>query len=181
MNYTRQEIPYINYVRDVKEAQIYILVTDQNTASGGEMFTYTTHGQDEFSGMDDTLTYTTNPDQTSTEIREKRTDMLKMGLMRYVAKTPLFNEIKISQNEDLVEEVVIDRWNHWVFEISTEPRIESEEANKELDLRNCLEISRITSEFKLEMEMDHFYNREKFIKYANTDSTETMVYSTSSA
>ena len=41
MNFTRQQIPYINYVRDVKEAQVYILVTDQNTASGGEKFTYT--------------------------------------------------------------------------------------------------------------------------------------------
>ncbi|MFO7621559.1 MAG: hypothetical protein R6W81_09890, partial [Bacteroidales bacterium] len=35
MNYTRQEIPYVNYVRDVKEAQVFVLVTDQNAASGG--------------------------------------------------------------------------------------------------------------------------------------------------
>ncbi len=36
MNYTRQEIPYINYVRDVKEAEVYILVTRQDAGSGGE-------------------------------------------------------------------------------------------------------------------------------------------------
>jgi len=180
MNYTRQEIPYINYVRDVKEAQVFILVTDQNTASGGEQFTFTFHGQGDFSGMDDTLTYTTNPDQTGTEIRKKRTDMLKMGLMRYVAKTPLFNEIEIKHNEDLEEEEVIDRWNYWVFEISTEPEFESEEENKELDLRNSLNISRVTPESKLELEMDHFFNREKFIEFVNTDSVETTTYSTSS-
>lgn len=180
MNYTRQEIPYINYVRDVKEAQVYILVTDQNTASGGEQFTFTFHGQGNFSGMDDTLTYTTNPDQTSTEIRQKRTDMLKMGLMRYVARTPLFNEIEITHNEDLEEEEVTDRWNYWVFEISTEPQFESEEENKELDLRNSLNISRVTPESKLELEMDHFFNREKFIEFVNTDSAETTTYLTSS-
>ena len=122
MNYTRQEIPYINYVRDVREAQVFILVTSQNAGSGGEQFTFTFQGQGDFKGMNDTLTYTTSPDQTSTEIREKRTNMLKMGLMRYVARTPLFNEIEISHNKDLEDEEVIDRWNYWVFEISTEPQ-----------------------------------------------------------
>ena len=35
MNYIRLEIPYINYVRDVREAQVYILETDQDAGSGG--------------------------------------------------------------------------------------------------------------------------------------------------
>ncbi len=109
MNYTRQEIPYINYVRDVKEAEVYILVTEQSAGSGGEHFTFTFQGQGKFQGLDDTLTYTTSPDQTNTIIREKRTNMLKMGLMRYVAKTPLFNEIDISHTGNLEDQEVIDR------------------------------------------------------------------------
>jgi len=180
MNYTRQEIPYINYVRDVREAQVFILVTEQNAASGGEQLTFTFQGQGEFKGMNDTLTYTTNPDQTDTEIREKRTDMLKMGLMRYVARTPLFNEIEISHNQELESEEVIDRWNYWVFEISTEPQFEAEEEQKELGLRNSINISRVTPDLKLEIELDHFFDREKFIEFVNTDSAETTTYSTSS-
>jgi len=34
-NYIREEIPYVNYVRDVKEAQLYILETRETTGSGG--------------------------------------------------------------------------------------------------------------------------------------------------
>ena len=180
MNYTRQQIPYINYVRDVREAQVFILVTQQNAGSGGEQFTFTFQGQGEFKGMNDTLTYTTSPDHTRTEIREKRTNMLKMGLMRYVARTPLFNEIEISHNKELENEEVIDRWNYWVFEISTEPQFASEEEQKELGLRNSINISRVTPELKLEIEMDHFFDLEKFIEYVNTDSAETTTYSTSS-
>ena len=30
INYIRQEIPYVNYVRDTKEAQVYLLITEQN-------------------------------------------------------------------------------------------------------------------------------------------------------
>lgn len=179
MNYTRQEIPYINYVRDVREAEVFILVTDQDAGSGGEQFTFTFQGQGKFKGLNDTLIFTSSPDQTSTIIREKRTNMLKMGLMRYVAKTPLFNEIEINHNKDLESEEVIDRWNNWVFELSTEPQYESEETNKQLELRNSINVSKITPDIKLEIEMDHFFNREKFIENVNTDSASTSTYTTS--
>ena len=179
MNYTRQEIPYINYVRDVHDAQVVILVSDQNTGSGGRQYTYTFHGQHDFTGMDDTLTYTSSPDQTGTLIRQKRTDLLKMGLMRYVAKTPLFNEIEITHNKELEAEDVKDRWNNWVFELSTEPQFETEEAQKQLDLRNSINISKVTPDIKLEIEMDHFYQREKFIENVNTDSASTSTYPSS--
>src|SRR4030043_1822192 len=154
MNYTRQEIPYINYVRDIHDAQVVILVSAQDAGSGGEQYTYTFHGQLDFRGMDDTLSYTSSPDQTSTIIRQKRTDLLKMGLMRYVARTPLFNEIEIRHNRELESEEVTDRWNYWVFELSTEPDYELEEAIKRLELRNSINISKITPEIKLEIEMD---------------------------
>jgi hypothetical protein len=179
MNYTRQEIPYINYVRDVREAEVYILVTNQDAGSGGEQFTFTFQGQGKFKGLNDTLTFTSSPDQTSTVIREKRTNMLKMGLMRYVAKTPLFHEIDISHNKELESQEVIDRWNYWVFELSTEPQYESEEASKRLELRNSVNISKITPDIKLEIEMDHFFNREKFIENVNTDTAITSTYTTS--
>lgn len=178
MNYTRQEIPYINYVRDVKEAQVFILVTDQNAGNGGRQYTYTFQGQGDFEGMDDTLTYSTSPDQSTTLIREKRTNMLKMGLMRYVARTPLVNEIEITHNRELESEEVIDNWNYWVFQLSTEPRFDSEEANKQLNFRNSVNISRVTPVMKLEIGMDQSYNRRKVIENAGTDSEETSIYIT---
>lgn len=179
MNYTRQQIPYINYVRDVREAEVYILVSRQDAGSGGRQFTFTFLGQGKYKGLNDTLTYTSSPDQTNTIIREKRTNMLKMGLMRYVAKTPLFHEIEITHNRELESEEVIDKWNYWVFELSTEPQFQSEEASKQLELRNSINISKVTPDMKLEIEMDHFFNREKFIENVNTDSSSTSTYTTS--
>lgn len=179
MNYTRQQIPYINYVRDVKEAQVYVLVTNQDAGSGGTQFTITFQGQGEFKGMNDTLVYTSNPDETNTIIREKKTNLMKMGLMRYVARTPVFSEIEITHNAGLEQEQVVDKWNNWVFELSTEPVFESEEANKQVFLRNSINISKVTEDIKLQIEMDQFYSREKFIEYVNTDSAETETYITS--
>jgi hypothetical protein len=180
MNYIRQEIPYINYVRDVKEAEVYLLITTQEAGGGGRQYTLLFQGQGKYLGKDDTLTYTSSADETSSVLRERRTKIMKMGLMRYVAKTPVFNEIEIDHNTDLVEEEVVDRWNNWVFEISVEPVFQAEETNKELDLQTSLNINKITDRFKLEIEMDNFYNREKFVEYPNTDSVETSTFIKSS-
>jgi hypothetical protein len=179
MNYTRENIPYVNYVRDVKEAQVYVLVTTQDAGSGGTRYTLTFQGQGIYKGMNDTLVYSSNPDETSTIKREKKTNLMKMGLMRYVARTPLFGEIEILHNSELIKEEVVDRWNYWVFELSTEPVFQAEEANKQLELRNSVNISKVTEEVKLQIELDHFYNREKFIEFANTDSAVTETYITS--
>ncbi|MFN2313277.1 MAG: hypothetical protein ABR531_02380, partial [Bacteroidales bacterium] len=98
MSYTRQEIPWVNYVRQVQDAQVYVLVTRQNSGNGGTMYTYIFHGMDKFAGMNDTLTYTSNPQNTSVEIREKRTNLLKAGLLRFASRTSAINEIEISHS-----------------------------------------------------------------------------------
>ena len=103
MNYTREQISFVNFVRDVKEAQVYILVTQQNAGSGGSQFTFSYQGLETFKGMNDTLVYTSSPDETSPIVRQKKTNMLQMGLMKYVARTPLFNEIEIKHNSGEME------------------------------------------------------------------------------
>jgi hypothetical protein len=167
INYIRQEIPYVNYVRDTKEAQVYLLITEQNAGSGGLQYTYKFQGQGIFQGMNDTLTFTSNPDETGPIIREKKTSLMKMGLMRYVAKTPLFDEIKIGHNRELKTEEVTDKWNNWVVELQTSPWFNAEETYRTLNLHNSVEISRITPELKLEIQADQSFNRQRFVEETN--------------
>lgn len=164
MSYTRQEIPWVNYVRQVQDAQVYVLVTRQNSGNGGNMYTYIFHGMDKFAGMDDTLTFTSNPQNTSVEIREKRTNILKAGLIRFASRTPAINEIDISHSNAMEQEEVIDRWRNWVFEIETSPQYNSEEHYKRLMLENSLRISKVTPDIKLEIEIDQRYIKQRFIE-----------------
>jgi hypothetical protein len=171
MNYTREQITFVNFVRDVKEAQVYILVTQQNAGSGGSQFTFSFQGLGIFQGMNDTLVYTSNPDETSAIVREKKTNMMQLGLMKYVARTPLASEIEIRHNAELEQEQVIDRWNNWVFSISTEPQYQSEESNKQLDLRNSFNITKVTPDIKVEIEMDQNYSQRRVIDDEGGDTT----------
>jgi hypothetical protein len=171
INYTRQQINFVNFVRDVREAQVFILITQQNAGSGGTQFTFTYQGLDIFNGMNDTLVYTSNPDETSTIVREKKTNMLKLGLMKYVARTPLFNQIEIINNSELEREQVVDKWNNWVFTLSTEPQFRSEESDKQLNLRNGINITKVTPDIKLELELDQSYSRRRVIEEEGEDTT----------
>jgi len=170
MNYTRQEIPYVNYVRDFREAQVYVNVTTQAAGNGGNLYTYTFTGQRDFTGMNDTLTLSTSPDMTGPVVREKRTNILKMGLMRYIARTPLVNEIRISHNPALEAEPVADNWNNWVFEISSSPRLEAEETAKRFQIWNSINVSKITPDIKFEVDLDQSTNKRRFID-EETDTT----------
>jgi len=169
MNYTRQEIPYVNYVRDVKEAQVYVLVTNQNAGSGGMQYTYTFEGMGEFKGMGDTLVYTSNPDETTSIVREKRTKLLKMGLMRYVARTPLFNEVNITNSPTRsAPPQVVDNWNNWVFSLSTTPRYNGEASYNSLTMRNSIDITKVTPDIKIEIGFEQSFTNTKYIRSTGT-------------
>ncbi|MBN1388408.1 MAG: hypothetical protein JW965_08185 [Bacteroidales bacterium] len=168
MDYIRREIPYVNYVRDVKEAQVYVLRTTQSTGSGGTEYTFTYVGQEEFEGMNDTLIYHSNPDDTSDRTREGTTKMLSMGLMRYVARTPLFNELEIKHLGISEEDEVIDKWNYWVFELEFDPEFELEESLKSINWDNSISASRITHALKYEFRADM---RFRETKYSYEDTT----------
>ncbi len=171
MNYTRQQIPYVNFVRDVKEAQVFILITQQNAGSGGTQYTLTFQGLGIYNGMNDTLVYTSSPDETSTIVREKKNNMLQMGLMKYVARTPVFNEIEINYNSELEQEQVVDKWNNWVFSLGTEPQFQAEESDRQLQLRNSFNITKVTPDMKLELELDQNYSRRRVIEEDDFDTT----------
>lgn len=182
LDYIRREIPYVNFVRDVKEAQLYVLMTSQVAGNGGEEYTFSFEGQRDFSGMNDTLRFVTRPDDTDDLIRRRQLKTLKMGLMRYVAHTPLAREISISHSEELGEEEVTDRWNNWLFELRFSPFMEGEETYKELSLFNSLRVTRVTEDWKLDFDFDHHYERiaytyedTSYAAFRNSEDLENLV------
>jgi hypothetical protein len=161
-DYIRKEIPYINYVRDIKDAGVYIISTYQRTGSGGGEFTYFLVGQNENAGMRDTISFVTSPDETQDEIRIKEVRTLKMGLMRYVAKTPLSKYMNISFSEPLSETVSSDKWNSWVFRSSLNGYFNGEQTYKSTYLNGNITANRVTKDWKINLKAAYNYNIEKF-------------------
>jgi len=162
-DYVRKEIPYVNYVRDIKDAGVYIISTSQRTGSGGYEYTYFLVGQHEFQGMRDTISFVTTPDETTEGRRQKEVNTLKMGLMRYVSKTPLAKYMRISFSEPLSETVSSDKWNSWVFKGSFNGYLNGRKTYNSNYLSGNISGSRITEDWKINVNARYYTNNSKYI------------------
>jgi len=161
-DYVRKEIPYVNYVRDIKDAGLYIISTTQMTGSGGREFTYFFIGHNENQGMRDTLKFTSSPDETSELIRENEVRTLKLGLIRYVARTPLARFLKISFSEPLAQTVTTDKWNSWVFKTSVSGYASGEKSYRSSYLNGSFSANRVTEKLKSSVSLRYSYSSDKY-------------------
>jgi hypothetical protein len=175
-DYVRKEIPYVNYVRDIKDAGVYIISTYQRTGSGGWEYTYFLVGQNEYAGMRDTISFVTSPDETDDETRIKSVRTLKMGLMRYVAKTPLSKYMNINFSEPLSETVSTDKWNSWVFKTSIYSFLQGEKTYSDTYISGNISASRITRDWKINISGNLNQDDQKYI----IDDTTTITGTNSS-
>jgi hypothetical protein len=162
--YFRKEITFVNYVRETKEAELYILITSKNTGSGGNEYSFFFNGQGHFSSMADTLKMTSNFNSTSDEIREMMLQTLKLGLMRYVARTPVGQNMKVSlkNEEEIKEQIVEDRWKSWVFSANNSVYLNGQKSYQSFNLTGSFYATRITPDWKLRFNLNASYYEQKF-------------------
>ena len=162
-DYIREEITFVNFMRDRKDAQVHILVTSQRTASGGREYTLAFIGQQEFTGKNDTLTYVSNEQDTDNIVRSGMVRTLKLGLASYAAKTPLADHLNLSFARKVSPTAVEDRWDSWVFRLSTNPRFSGEESRNSIDLNGSVSADRITEALKIRLSLRGDYEEENFV------------------
>jgi hypothetical protein len=167
-DYLRREIPYVNYVRDIRDAGVYIISTSQRTGSGGAEYTFFLVGQHEFAGMRDTISFVTTPDETTEGYRTKEVNTLKMGLMRYVAKTPLSKYMNITFTEPLSQTVSTDIWNSWVFKGSLSGYLSGQKTYKYSYFSGNVSAARITEDWKINLNVRYYKNTSRYIIDDNT-------------
>ena len=158
----KREITFINYVRDIKEAQLVIITTGQQTGSGGRHTIFFLEGQLDLVGMNDTITYTSSPDDTEDKRRDGEVRTLKMGLMRYILKTPLAEHIEIQFTEPIADQVSTDKWNSWVFSTNLGGSMRGESQYESLETYSGISANRVTSEWRINTSADYKLNISKY-------------------
>jgi len=162
-DYIRKEIPYVNYVRDIRDASVYILATKQRTGAGGTESTYFLVGQNENAGMYDTLSFISSPDATYEEVRQQEVNTLKLGLMRYIAKTPLAKYVQISFSEPISQTVSTDKWDSWVFKAQVSGWFNGQQTYTSDNLYGSFTANRVTEDWKINLRARYSYGIEKFL------------------
>lgn len=163
MNYIKEQIPIVNYVRDRNDADVHVLYTSQSTAAGGKDYILYFIGQNKFQNVNDTIKYQINQTDTDDLARGKMVNALKFGLVRYVARFKASDYMKISFNMPIQkEETPVDDWNYWFFTASARSSFSGEQNHKYLYLNTSLSANRVTEDLKLSFKVNSNYNENKF-------------------
>ncbi len=173
-DFFREEITYVNWVRDRKDADIHVLVTDQTTGSGGREYTFAFIGLENYKGIDNTLVVASGPNDTLDEIRRAQVEVLERGLFPYIIKTPIAEYINLSFRERLRPTAVSDPWNFWVFSISGDGRMGGEVSRKTRSLDVNLSANRITPDLKIRIGLSGDFD-ERIYDYEDEHLESTQV------
>ncbi len=166
-DYLKTEITFVDFVRDRVLADVYVLVSSQNTASGGEEYTVTFQGQQRFEGMVDTLKYVSRESDTEDMIRSGLVKTMIRGLVRYASRTSVAPHLSISFEQQQQQRPRIDNWNKWVFTISGNGYFNGEHGYRYRSLWGSLTAKRVTEALKFSISL---YGSESVNKFDYEDS-----------
>lgn len=165
-NYIRQEVPFVNWVRDREDAVLHLLINSTRTASRGREYTLDFIGLKRFAGTDQTLTYVAPPDFTEDEERSGLVGIIKIGLLPYLSDSSLLSRMQVSYQEEEGEDREADRfddpWDSWVFEIGGGFWGQKESAQEEISLDAWLRAERVTEAWRIRNRFYGEYEREMF-------------------
>ena len=177
-DYVRTELAFVNYVRDPVDAQIFVLVTTEPTGGGGTQFTMNLLGQQDFTGRNDTLYYVSQRTDTYDEVRRGLTQTLKLGLVRYAARSVLAERIQITYEAPPGQpdgnRQRRDPWDYWVFNTGVSGNFSGEQSRGTTSLYGSASANRTTEKWKLSFGLSAQYSHTvQTISADTTIATDT--------
>jgi len=165
--FIRQEMAYLNHVRDREVADVHVLVTRENTGSGGQAQTFDLIGLGTFEGLEFSTVYTTNADATEAEERDGFLRTLEAALVPYLMQTSIRDRLRIDvapSAETASEHTQIreEPWDHWTIEMYADGSADFESQQRSFDTRYGVYIGRVTEDWKLQFRPFFNYNYDRF-------------------
>ncbi len=151
--YIRKELNFVDHVRDKDVADVHVLVTTERAGGGGDLYTITFMGLRHFAGISDTSTYLTQQADSDDDVRRGLVRVLKLGLVRFVAATPVRDSLDVWYRPPAAQaraaQTTDDPWNFWVFRLRGNASTSGEESATSIRLSSSVTASRVTEAWKL--------------------------------
>lgn len=152
-DFIRSEINMVDFLLDRIAADVHVLITSQDTGSGGDQFQLIFFGQNKYKNHRDTIRFSTDPNVTDFEERDQLLLYLKLGLAPMIAKTNQAGNVSISLKSDGIEnlpkDITEDKWNYWVYRVGGNGSINTDQVYRSTSLRGNISARRITDKFKI--------------------------------
>lgn len=180
-NYIRQEIGYVNHVRDQSQANVQLFIFDIANGSGGRTYSLDFKGIGVFENILRKLAYETTATMTTDEVRKGLVSKIKSGLLRYILESNIAEEITYTINTGATGEIlnieIEDPWNNWLFEIYGEAELDKETSRKEFEYEFGFESDRVTEKWRIRADLEMNEARSEFKQDGETFISERSRYS----
>jgi hypothetical protein len=162
-DFLRKSLPFMNFVRDRKDADIFVQFYDNDNGGGGVNHTIDFTGENKFAGLNDTLKYNTDPTMSEDERRDKMLSYLKMGLLRYILRTPLADKAEVEYNfKSDTSETKQDDWDSWVFQIGAQAYFSGQSSYSDINAWGNISASRTTEGMRTGFDISNSFNQDVF-------------------
>lgn len=174
-DHARREIPYVNWMRDRRDADAHVLVTSQETGGGGQEITLAFIGLGRFAGHADTLVHVSRNTDTQSEMRDAVTRLLKLGLTHFLSRTSLAPSLDLvyrprdSTAAPVAATPAADPWNFWTVRLRFGGYLSGEQQQSTRSFNGTVNLDRTTEPFKVNLSLHASTSRGS---YTLSDSTE---------
>jgi hypothetical protein len=171
----RTEIKFVDHVRDIRDSDVYLLATSQTTGGGGVSSELIFEGRERFAGMTDTLTFVSDFDATTAEIRDGFTQLVKVGLMRYVGLTSIAEDVRIELRPPAAREGPAgpggpgptarpedDPWDFWVFRVRGSGGLTGRSNYESKRFSGSLSANRVTEDWKVSLSLSQSFTETTY-------------------
>lgn len=169
--YIKQNLNNVEFVRDQNFADVHLFFLRQTNGSGGRLYEIDFIGKNELEYLSDKISFSTDSNMTSDDVRNRILNFIKLGLVRYWLKRGHTDVVTITVDERTgqdEQENVKDPWNYWVFELNARGNIDGEQSRKQLDVDFSVSAKRVTENNKFSIRASYSENKSTF-SYENED------------
>ncbi len=156
ISFLSAEIPFVEFVPELGAAQVHVVIAPTGPPGrGGSRLEFT--GLGEFQGDANTLRYEPPAGASPEEARKGLAGTLKLGLLRYAAKTPVAKDLAVRFLDQAKPTSVNDPWDFWVFSLSGNAFLMGETQYKSGSYYGSVSANRTTPALKVRTQV--YYNQ----------------------
>jgi hypothetical protein len=181
-SYLRDEIDWVDFVRQPQDADVHLLSSSRDTGGGGRELTLRFVGAGAYDDVDQELKVVTLTGETENVRREAVLRTVTVGLLNYLARRGLPAELELDveagERAGVVRGVpASDPWNLWVFSVRGSASLEEDENNREVNWDVRVSGDRVTEDWKLSFGASADLERETFNRLEDPEEPDEQPFS----
>ncbi len=164
--FLRDEIEWVDFVRQPQDADVHLLSRSSDTGGGGRETVLRFVGAGRFAGVDHELRVVSLVNETENVRRSAILRTVTVGLLGYIARAGLPDgfgvEVEAPEVVGRQPGPADDPWNLWVFRVSGDGAIEAEESTREVQWSVEATGDRVTEDWKISFGVEFEQQNQTF-------------------